>query len=238
MAKTCNLLFICTGNSARSIIAEALMNTAGQGRFKAHSAGSRPTGAVHPMAIQELQALRVPTDGLRSKSWQEFAQAGAPEMDFVITVCDQAAGEICPIWPGQPISAHWGMPDPVAVGGSKQDRLKAFREVAIMMKRRLDLMMSLPLASPGPVINYSKPALVVFRDGMQGAKPKARLDALPGFATPQTARKITSPAGWGEIGRFAHQMACMGVQPMRRHLGGQLIPIAPQRGPGVIGDRP
>lgn len=147
MEKTYNVLFICTGNSARSIIAEALMNTAGQGRFKAYSAGSHPTGAVHPMAIQELKALRVSTDGLRSKSWQEFAQAGAPEMDFVFTVCDQAAGEICPVWPGQPISAHWGMPDPAAVTGSEQERLKAFREVAVMMKRRLDIMMSLPLTS-------------------------------------------------------------------------------------------
>ena len=147
MEKTYNVLFICTGNSARSIIAEALMNAGSKGRFKAYSAGSHPTGAVHPMAIQELQALRVPTDGLRSKSWQEFAQAGAPQMDFVFTVCDKAADEIYPVWPGQPISAHWGMPDPVAVGGSKQDRLKAFREVAIMMRRRLDLMMSLPLTS-------------------------------------------------------------------------------------------
>lgn len=147
MAKTYKVLFICTGNSARSIIAEAILNAESAGRFQAYSAGSHPKGAVHPFAIQELETLRIPTAGLRSKSWEEFARPGAPDMDFVVTVCDKAAGEQCPVWPGQPITAHWGMPDPAAVQGSEDERLKAFRDVAIMMKRRVDIMMSLPLAS-------------------------------------------------------------------------------------------
>lgn len=145
--KPYNVLFLCTGNSARSIIAEALLNAVGDGRFFAYSAGSHPTGEVNPLAIQELSRLRVPTDGLRSKGWDEFARPDAPEMDFVITVCDQAAGEMCPAWPGQPITAHWGMADPAGVEGSEGVRLKAFREVAVMMKRRLDIMRALPLES-------------------------------------------------------------------------------------------
>ena len=116
------ILFLCTGNSARSIIAEALVNSAGSGRFRAYSAGSHPTGAVHPLALQELQRLRIPVDGLRSKGWDEFAGAAAPEMDFVVTVCDKAAGEQCPAWPGQPITAHWGMPDPAAIEGTEEHR--------------------------------------------------------------------------------------------------------------------
>lgn len=143
--RTYNALFICTGNSARSIIAEAILNDAGRGRFKAFSAGSHPKGEVHPLAIEELTRLRIPTDGLRSKGWEEFAQPGAPLMDFVFTVCDQAAGEVCPVWPGQPVSAHWGMPDPAAVEGSQEARLKAFRDVAVMMKRRIDLLLVMPL---------------------------------------------------------------------------------------------
>jgi arsenate reductase len=143
--RTYNALFICTGNSARSIIAEAILNDAGRGRFKAFSAGSHPKGEVHPLAIEELTRLRIPTDGLRSKGWEEFAQPGAPLMDFVFTVCDQAAGEVCPVWPGQPVSAHWGLPDPAAVEGSQEARLKAFRDVAVMMKRRIDLLLVMPL---------------------------------------------------------------------------------------------
>ena len=143
--RTYNALFICTGNSARSIIAEAILNDASRGRFKAFSAGSHPKGEVHPLAIEELTRLRIPTDGLRSKGWEEFAQPGAPSMDFVFTVCDQAAGELCPVWPGQPVSAHWGMPDPGAVEGSEETRLKAFRDVAVMMKRRIDLLLVMPL---------------------------------------------------------------------------------------------
>lgn len=145
--RTYSVLFICTGNSARSIIAEALLNSAAGGRFSAHSAGSRPTGSVNPLAIQELTRLRIPVDGLRSKSWEEFARPGAPEMVFVITVCDSAAGETCPAWPGQPITAHWGMPDPAAVQGTPEVQLRAFHDVAVMMKRRIDIMQSLSLES-------------------------------------------------------------------------------------------
>jgi arsenate reductase (thioredoxin) len=142
-----HVLFLCTGNSARSIIAEALLNSVAGDRFLAYSAGSHPTGKVNPLAVEELARLRIPTDGLRSKSWEEFAQPGAPVMDFVITVCDNAAGEVCPAWPGQPITAHWGMPDPAAVQGSDEVKRKAFHEVAVMMKRRIDIMRSLPLES-------------------------------------------------------------------------------------------
>lgn len=140
-----NVLFICTGNSARSIIAEGLLNEAGGGRFKAYSAGSHPRGEVHELALRELEKLRVPTTGLRSKGWEEFARPGAPAMDFVFTVCDKAAGESCPAWPGQPVTAHWGMPDPAAVQGTEEQRLKAFRDVALMMKRRIDILRVMPI---------------------------------------------------------------------------------------------
>ena len=142
-----NVLFICTGNSARSILAEALMNDIGRGRLHAYSAGSHPKGAVHPLALKELARLRIPTDGLRSKSWDEFAEPGAPGMDFVLTVCDQAAGEVCPVWPGQPVTAHWGMPDPAAVEGPEDVREQAFHSAAVTMKRRLELMLALPIQS-------------------------------------------------------------------------------------------
>lgn len=145
--KAFKVLFLCTGNSARSIIAEALLNSLSGDRFIAYSAGSHPTGAVHPLALQELTRLRIPTDGLRSKGWEEFARPDAPEMDFVITVCDKAAGEMCPAWPGQPITAHWGMPDPAAVDGEDSVNGKAFHDVAVMMKRRIDIMQALPLES-------------------------------------------------------------------------------------------
>ena len=145
--KPFKVLFLCTGNSARSIIAEALLNSAGRDRFVAYSAGSHPTGSVNPLAIQELERLHISTDGLRSKGWEEFARPDAPEMDFVITVCDKAAGETCPAWPGQPITAHWGMPDPAAVEGDDEATRKAFHEVAVMMKRRIHIMQSLPLES-------------------------------------------------------------------------------------------
>lgn len=140
-----NVLFVCTGNSARSIIAEGLMNDLGQGRFKAHSAGSHPKGAVHPMALDALVRMQIPGDGFRSKSWDEFAQPGAPALDFVFTVCDQAAGETCPFWPGQPTTAHWGMPDPAAVEGSEADRQKAFWDTAVTLKRRIELLLALPI---------------------------------------------------------------------------------------------
>lgn len=140
-----NVLFVCTGNSARSILAEALLNGAGDQRFRAWSAGSQPKGEVNPLALRELERLRVPTEGLRSKSWDEFAGPQAPRLDFVFTVCDQAAGEVCPYWPGQPVTAHWGMPDPAAVEGPQEVREKAFRDTAVTLKRRLDLLRALPV---------------------------------------------------------------------------------------------
>lgn len=145
--KTYNVLFICTGNSARSVIAEGLMNELGRGRFIAFSAGSHPKGSVHPLALKTLAAHHIPTDGFRSKSWEEFAGPDAPGLHFVFTVCDQAAGEVCPVWPGQPMTAHWGMPDPAAVEGGEAAQEKAFLDTFITMKRRIQLMLSLPLAS-------------------------------------------------------------------------------------------
>jgi len=145
--KTYNVLFICTGNSARSILAEGLLSELGKRRFAAHSAGSHPKGQVHPLALKTLSLNRIPTDGFRSKSWEEFARPGAPQLHFIFTVCDQAAGEVCPIWPGQPMTAHWGMPDPAAVEGPDEVREKAFRDAFITMKRRIELMLALPLPS-------------------------------------------------------------------------------------------
>lgn len=146
-AKTYNVLFLCTGNSARSIIGEALTNslTVTRGRFKGFSAGSHPKGEVNPLTLDLLRELRLPTAGLRSKNWDEFARADAPVMDFVITVCDQAAGEQCPYWPGQPMTAHWGLPDPAAVGGADEEKRKAFRDTAMALRRRIELLASLPL---------------------------------------------------------------------------------------------
>lgn len=140
-----NVLFICTGNSARSILGEALMNHAGRGRFHAFSAGSTPGGKVNPYALQTLQEMGVPVGEPRSKSWDEFAGDEAPRMDFIFTVCDQAAGEVCPYWPGQPMTAHWGLPDPAAVRGSESEIRAAFRDTAVALKRRIDLMLALPM---------------------------------------------------------------------------------------------
>ena len=142
-----NVLFLCTGNSARSILAEAILNHKGQGVFQAFSAGSHPTGTVNPHAIALLQRMRVPTEGLRSKSWDEFAAPGAPRLDFVFTVCDKAAGETCPFWPGQPMTAHWGVEDPAAVEGSEIDIVTAFRNAFLVLQRRIELFTSLPIAS-------------------------------------------------------------------------------------------
>jgi arsenate reductase len=142
-----NVLFLCTGNSARSILAETILNRRGKGRFKAFSAGSHPKGAVHPLALALLERKGFPTEGLRSKAWDEFAQPGAPKLDFVFTVCDNAAGEVCPIWPGQPMTAHWGQPDPAAVEGTDLDKTNAFREAFRMLERRIDMFTSLPMAS-------------------------------------------------------------------------------------------
>ena len=145
MAETYNVLFLCTGNSARSIMAEAILKHRGRGRFTAYSAGSHPSGKVNPQALRQLELSHLPTEGLRSKSWDEFAAAGAPRMNFVFTVCDNAANEICPIWPGQPLTAHWGIPDPAAVDGSLQQIEKAFRDAFVTLDRRIGLFLSLPL---------------------------------------------------------------------------------------------
>lgn len=142
-----NVLFLCTGNSARSILAESLINHWGRGRFRGFSAGSHPKGAVHPIALQLLQSLKFPTEELRSKSWDEFAAPGAPSLDFVFTVCDNAAGEVCPYWPGQPMTAHWGVPDPAAVEGSQLNQLTAFRDTFRTLENRIKIFASLPLAS-------------------------------------------------------------------------------------------
>ena len=142
-----NVLFLCTGNSARSILAESLINHWGRGRFRGYSAGSHPKGAVHPIAIELLGKMSLSTAGLRSKSWDEFAGPGAPALNFVFTVCDNAAAEACPYWPGQPMTAHWGVADPAAVGGSEADRWMAFRTAFRILKNRIRIFTSLPLAS-------------------------------------------------------------------------------------------
>lgn len=141
-----NVLFLCTGNSARSILGEAILNREGQGRFKAFSAGSQPKGQVNPHTLTLLRGLGYDVAGFRSKAWTEFAQPGAPDLDFVFTVCDDAAGESCPIWPGQPMTAHWGIPDPAAATGSDAEIAVAFDEAYGMLKRRIDLLLALPIA--------------------------------------------------------------------------------------------
>ena len=138
-----NILFLCTANSARSILAEALANHVGHGRLQAFSAGSQPSGQVQPMALEVLQRVGVPTDGLRSKSWDEFGVAGAPQMDIVITVCGNAAGETCPVWPGHPVTAHWGVDDPAAVAGNEDQRRDAFVDAMKVLRHRIDLLLSL-----------------------------------------------------------------------------------------------
>lgn len=144
--KTFNVLFICTGNSARSIFAEAILNQLGRGQFKAYSAGSFPAGRVNPYTLEVLQRWDMDTSNLRSKSWDEFAAPGAPQMDFVFTVCDQAAGEVCPVWPGQPILAHWGAPDPTKAQGDHEHILHEFRNVGLLLRKRIELMLALPIA--------------------------------------------------------------------------------------------
>jgi arsenate reductase len=147
MSQHYNVLFLCTGNSARSIMAESILNGKRHPHFTAYSAGSSPSGSVRPEALKQLQLADLPVDGARSKNWEEFSRPGAPKMNFVFTVCDNAAKEVCPIWPGQPMTAHWGIPDPAAVTGTPEEIERAFREAFITLKRRIDLFLSLPLAS-------------------------------------------------------------------------------------------
>jgi arsenate reductase (thioredoxin) len=142
-----NVLFLCTGNSARSIMAEAILNHRGKPNFTAYSAGSHPSGAVRPEALTQILLARLSTDGLRSKNWDEFAQPGAPDLHFVFTVCDNAAKEVCPIWPGQPMTAHWGIADPAAATGSPEEIERAFREAYVSLDRRISLFLALPLAT-------------------------------------------------------------------------------------------
>ena len=146
-ARVYNVLFLCTGNSARSILAEVLIERWGNGQFKGYSAGSFPRGEINPFAVKLLDQLGMPTAHLRSKGWDEFATPGAPIMDFVFTVCDQAAGEVCPLWPGQPVTAHWGIPDPAAEEGSEAERMLAYTDAYRVLERRIKLFLSLPLAS-------------------------------------------------------------------------------------------
>jgi arsenate reductase (thioredoxin) len=147
MRKHYNVLFLCTGNSARSIMAEAIVNHKGKPNFSAYSAGSHPAGAVRPEALRQLERARLPTTGLRSKAWDEFSRPGAPELHFVFTVCDNAAKEVCPIWPGQPMTAHWGVPDPAAVPGTAEQVERAFRDAFFILDRRIGLFLSLPITS-------------------------------------------------------------------------------------------
>jgi arsenate reductase len=144
-----NALFLCTGNSARSIMAEAILNRKGRPNFTAFSAGSHPAGRVRPEALQQIESSGMSTEGLRSKSWDEFAKPGAPQMDFVFTVCDNAASEVCPVWPGQPMTAHWGIPDPAAVQGTPEQIERAFRDAFLILDRRITLLLSLPLSTLG-----------------------------------------------------------------------------------------
>ena len=147
MAEKYNVLFLCTGNSARSIMAEAILNQKGKGQFVAYSAGSHPTGAVRPEALQQMALAGISIEGLRSKSWDEFARPGAPEMNFVFTVCDNAANEACPYWPGQPMTAHWGVADPAAVKGTTEEIERAFHSAFVTLERRITLLLALPLAT-------------------------------------------------------------------------------------------
>jgi protein-tyrosine-phosphatase len=145
MSRIYNVLFLCTGNSARSVIGEVLLNHWGKGRFHAYSAGSQPKGAINPLTLELLRTMKLPTGSLRSKSWNEFARPDAPRMDFVFTVCDQAAAETCPVWPGQPITAHWGVPDPAAVEGTHEKKKAAFRDAFQRLDTRIKLLLALPI---------------------------------------------------------------------------------------------
>jgi arsenate reductase (thioredoxin) len=166
-----NVLFLCTGNSARSILAEALIDHWGRGRFTGYSAGSFPRGAVHLLAFEELERHHLMTSGLRSKSWNEFVRPGAPLMDFVFTVCDQAAGEVCPVWPGNPVTAHWGVPDPAAVQGTEAEQRRAFRDAYLVLENRIKLFVALPIDKlDGMAIKRNVDDI-----GRRGAAPKLEL---------------------------------------------------------------
>ena len=147
MAHIHNVLFLCTGNSARSIMAEAILNHKGRGQFVAYSAGSHPSGQPRPEALRQIESAGMSVDGLRSKSWNEFSAPGAPNLDFVFTVCDNAANEVCPYWPGQPVTAHWGIPDPAAVNGTPEEIARAFNDAFVVLDRRIGLFLSLPLGT-------------------------------------------------------------------------------------------
>ena len=149
MEKRYNVLFLCTGNSARSIMAESILNRKGRPNFVAYSAGSHPSGQVRPEALRQIELARIPLDDFRSKRWDEFAKPGAPQMDFVFTVCDNAASEVCPVWPGRPMTAHWGVADPAAVKGAPEQIERAFREAYMILDRRISLFLSLPLSTLG-----------------------------------------------------------------------------------------
>ena len=167
------VLFLCTGNSARSILAEAILNKDGGEKFRAFSAGSQPKGEVNPHALELLRASGYDVSGLRSKSWAEFARPGAPKLDFVFTVCDNAAGEACPVWPGQPMTAHWGIPDPADAGGSAAEIAFAFKDAYRMLKRRIDLFSALPIAKLDPLALTARLKAIGREDG---ATPRAKAD--------------------------------------------------------------
>jgi arsenate reductase len=167
--RTFNVLFLCSSNSARSILAEGILRQEGGGRFAAFSAGSKPKGVVNPLALKVLESFGYASDGLRSKSWQEFAEPGAPEMDFVFTVCDVAAGEICPSWPGHPVTAHWGIEDPVAVGGTEIEKEAAFVQAAKYLRNRISAFVALPIASLDRASLQQRVAVIGTMDGATGA---------------------------------------------------------------------
>ncbi|MBY2916604.1 arsenate reductase ArsC [Rhizobium leguminosarum] len=168
-----NVLFLCTGNSARSILAESILETEGKGRFNAYSAGSQPKGEVNPYALKELAAQAYPTVGFRSKSWDEFAEPGAPEMDFIFTVCDSAAGEACPVWIGHPMTAHWGVEDPAVVEGGEVDKGRAFAQAARFLKNRISAFLSLPLSSIDKLALESHLRQIGTMEGASIKQPKA-----------------------------------------------------------------
>jgi arsenate reductase len=223
--KVYNVLFVCTGNSARSIMAEALMNHLAGGRFRAWSAGSQPKGVVNPFARQTLETWHIPSDGLRSKSWDEFAQPEAPTLDFVITVCDNAAGEVCPVWPGQPMTAHWGAPDPAAHEGSDEDKAMAFMAVGITLKRRIELMLALPMSSLAPLALQSQMDRIGHH---QANEPTLNVLIL---CTHNSARSVLAE------GMLNHWAARLG-RPVRAHSagsapGGRVNPFALEALSGV-----